>query len=247
MGFTCFSRYATFIQDKEVNQSDLAEISVTAFWGRTQDVIEYQPSAQSPMPKASAKTIDFPTPSDCGHRDTGINGIVATTQKAYIHQLQQSLNVRVTEIESNYRKISSGFKSWAVNESIAVVAACFAFPEVSFIAFLSYAGVALSTIGGVKVLGEAISLPKYADYKSTNGKYGDIYDPTAYNAYVRVYDNTGESRYYAGLLGDGTFNYTKKGYTGIKTNTQVIEKTAYNFNSCIASYGSNIMYYPPGL
>lgn len=172
----------TFIQHKELNAGDLPEISVTAFWGATQDVITYQPSTQSLTPNATTKTIDFPTPSECGHRDTGKNGIVVTTQKAYIDQLQQNLNIRIVEIESNYKKVSSGFKFWAMNEVIAVVAASLAFPEAGFINFLSYAGVALTTIDGARALGEAINLPKYTDYESTDGKYGDIYDTTSFNA-----------------------------------------------------------------
>lgn len=59
-----------------------------------------------------------------------------------------------------------------------------------------------------------------------------------------MYFNTGVSEYIAGVLGDGTFNYVKRGYTGIKTNDYIIDKVAYNFNACIATNGSNTMYFP---
>lgn len=221
-------------------------VTVTAFNGEEKTVLEYIPSvqaSQNPVP-AAVKTVEFPTPEECGHRDTGPDGIVLTTQRVYIDQLRQDMYIRVVEIESNYKKEGSGFTSWAVGELVSTIAAIYAFPTLGFGEFLTYLGVAVTTVQGALELAEAVRLPNYANYIATEGKYGDILDTTVYHTYCRVYDNTGKSVYQAGLLGDGTFNYTKRGYSGIKSNSEIIDKVAYNFNACIATNGSNTMYFP---
>lgn len=103
-------------------------------------------------------------------------------------------------------------------------------------------GVGIAIAQGVKKLKDDISLPKYPDYIATEGKYGDIFDTTVYNKYCRVYYNVGQSVYVSGLLANGTFNYVKKGYTGIKRDSEVYNKVQNLFNICIASYSSNTMY-----
>lgn len=226
-------------------EGEYPEVSLVAFYGEREDVVEFDPSLQlSAKATAAAKKVEFPTPVDCGHRDTGPDGIVVTTRRAYIDQLQQDLYVRVVEVESNYKKQGSSFKTWLANETIATISLKLALAPGGLGLYLAAAGVALTTIDGALALAESIQLPNYTDYTASDGKNGDIYDTTVYNEYCRVFLNTGVSKYIAGVLGDGTFNYVKKGYTGIKSNDYIVEKVAYNFNSCIASYGSNVMYYP---
>jgi len=238
----------TYVRDSEKTDETATRtaLPVTEYIGESESVIEYNPisNADSAQARASVKTVNFPTPEECGFTDTGSNGIVSTTQRVYISQLKSDLYARVVKYESGYAKQRSGWLSYGVNDSVAAIAAALAFPEISFVAFLSYAGVALSSISTGAKIREAIKLPQYPDYVSLDGKYGDILDTTVYNCYCRVYDNTGISKYVGGVLPNGTFTYVKKGYTGIRADVQVLQKTADMFNACIATNGNNTMYFP---
>lgn len=236
----------TYVRNEEITaEAEEPEVSLVAFYGEGEEVVEFDPSPEiSEKVTAAAKKVEFPTPVECGHRDTGPDGIVATTQRVYIDQLRQDFYVRVMEVESNYKKQGGTFKTWAANTTIAAISLKLALPTLGLGLFLAAAGVAMTTYDGVKALAESVQLPNYTDYTASDGKNGDIYDTTVYNEYCRVYYNTGVSKYIAGVLGDGTFNYVKKGYTGIKTNDYIINKVADNFNTCIATNGSNTMYFP---
>lgn len=234
----------TYVRNETVTADGKdTDVSLVAYYGGEKEVVEFEPSIQVST-RAAAKKIEFPTPEECGHRDTGPDGIVATTQRVYIDQLRQDMYVRVVEIESNYKKQGSTFLNWAANETIAAISLKLALSPGGLGLYLAAAGVALTTIDGALSLAESIQLPKYTDYTASDGKNGDILDTTVYHEYCRVYFNTGVSEYIAGVLGDGTFNYVKRGYTGIKTNDYIIDKVAYNFNACIATNGSNTMYFP---
>ncbi|MCF2663083.1 hypothetical protein JQM66_00715 [Oscillibacter valericigenes] len=229
-----------------MNTDSVREASpVTIYNGKSEAVTELVfTNVDADQTRASEKTVDFPSPVDCGFEDTGAAGVVETTQRAYISNLQQDLYVRVVRYNSEYRRDRTGWLTYGATVAVSVIAAAYSFPTLGLASFLSYAGVALTGVDVTAKLLEAIRLPRYPDYRSLEGKFGDIYDTTVYHCYCRVYDNTGGSEYISGVNASGNFTYVKRGYTGIKTNAEVIERTAHMFNTCIATDGNNTMYFP---
>lgn len=226
-----------------VDKSDMDAPSLFVYNGMNNSVSQYLDEEEAES-YASGTKYDFPTPEDVGFRDTGSKGIVTGTKNVYISQLGENLKARVVEYESDYKKVGSGWKSWTATTSIGALATYYGWGEIALANFLSGLGVGIAIVQGVKTLAESIQLPKYPDYEALDGKYGDIFDTTVYNKYCRVYYNVGKSLYRSGLLANGDFNYVKKGYTGIKSDSEVYNKVQSLFNSCIASYGSNTMYDP---
>lgn len=228
--------------DRYVRDTNTSDILL--YDGATEKVSQYSEKEGAESRASSKKSYDFPTPKELGHKDTGPNGKVTGTKSVYISQLQKNLTARVVEYESDYKKKNSGWKSWIATTTIGAVATFYGWGEYAAANFLSGLGVGIAITQGVKKLKDDISLPKYPDYIATEGKYGDIFDTTVYNKYCRVYYNVGQSVYAGGVLPNGIFNYAKKGYTGIKSDSEVYNKVQNLFNTCIASYGSNTMYDP---
>ena len=218
------------------------DADVIFYDGVNNSVFRYQntnyPSVQS------KKTVDFPSPTQKGFTDTGSKGKLVSTKSLYISQLQKNLTARVMKVETNYKRTGSGWYSWTMNTALSVVAAKYGWSTLAVANFLSGAGVAVALVSGAWMLKEELSLPKYPDYTADDGKCGDIYDTTRYNAYCRVYQNVGTSKYISGIDSSGNFSYVKKGYTGIKTDDEVFSKVQSLFNSVIATHGYNALYSP---
>lgn len=228
-----------------VRNSDEGE-TVTGYNGKKETVTDLSWNNNSITTSTrSTKRIDYPKPSQCGFKDTGSKGKVIKTKDVYINALGKNESARVVEFESNYKKVGSGWLPFAANTAIGAINTKLGWGESAIANFLGAAGVAIAVIDGVKKIKEEISLPQYSDYTAMDGKYGDIYDETVYKKYCRVVFNTGTSKYIGGMNPDGSFGYVKKGYTGIKTDTEILNKVQSLYNSCLVTHnGSNECYNP---
>lgn len=223
------------------------EDTVTVYDGRKETVTDltWSDDTSTVANMKSVRKIEYPKPSEKGFRDTGSKGISTKTKSVYISALGKNEPAKVVEFESNYKKTGSGWLNFSASTSISVISTACGWSENAFANYLGLIGVAIAVVDGIKKIKEDISLPKYPDYTATDGKYGDIYDETVHKKYCRVVFNTGISKYISGIEPNGNFTYVKKGYTGIKTDTEIFNKVQSLYNSCLVTHsGSNECYDP---
>lgn len=235
------------VREKSNSDEEEDTTSVINYNGKKQVVNElnWSDKNNSSQYTKGVKTIEYPTPKDVGFRDTGSEGKVSAKKSLYISALGSSQPARVVEYESDYKKVGSGWLTFGANTSLAVVAAKVGWGEVALANFLTAAGLVLIVVDGVKMLQDAINLPKYSDYTATDGKYGDIYDVTVHKKYCRVVFNTGISQYIGGLNPNGEFIYAKKDYQNIKSDSEIFDKIQNLYNSClVVNNGYNECYGP---
>lgn len=201
------NRYVRESENEKLDHQP-TDADVIFYDGVNNSVIRYQNSDQPSV--QTRKAVDFPSPAQIGFTDTGSRGKFVTSKSLYISQLQKNLTARVMKVETNYKRTGSGWFSWGMNTALSVVATKYGWSTLAIANFLSGAGVAVALVSGAWMLKEQLSLPKYPDYTADDGKCGDIYDTTRYNAYCRVYPNIGTSKYISGIDSSGNFSYVKK-------------------------------------
>lgn len=225
-------------------RDSVEEETVTAYDGKEKTVTDFTWSddISTAASTRSAKKIEYPTPAECGFRDTGSKGKITSKKDIYISALGKNESARIVEFESNYKKTGSGWLSFIANTAISVISTKLGLDETGLANFLGLAGIVIAVVDGVKKIKEDISLPKYPDYTATDGKYGDIYDETVHQKYCRVVFNVGTSKYVGGISEKGEFRYNKKDFKA-KTNTEVYNDIQRLYNSCLVTHnGSNECY-----
>lgn len=168
--------------------------------------------------------------------------IIDSTSK-YCSYLNAYRDVWATESRTNYVKKTVDWGSWAAGTVISIIATFLGLPAPIASIVLTSAGIALSSTGMIL---ESVSLARSAKYVFSGDRYGVVYDSTTYDSPVSVlwYPDSGE--FAGGYDSEGNFTWIISEVPSVYDSDpeEIMTIAMDEYNSCLAMYGSNLMYPP---
>lgn len=239
--------YAKSLADLELEEGDVLRVleykngKIDNYALRKKVTITYEPENAS---RASDGKDVALHPTCFGCFNTSEEGINESNGQMLCKQLNKYVYVRCSLVERNFKRTKVPSRTrYAMNTAITIISSDYSTNDARILSVLALAEVVISA---AKRIQETIYLEKNPVYTATYGRCGDVQDVTTFaGKYCRVIDKTIQATYtYGQVVGTSEKSFVRTVYN--TTPQEVREQALYNYNMCIATNGTNTLYYPIG-